>query len=57
MKSTSIGKPKTTSVAPVTCAAKLFCSARAPHGKTFAIGLLNGTRSVHNSDNAEIRDT
>lgn len=47
----SIWHPKIKQVVPFAVAAKVLCAAWAPDGKAFAIGLINGTVSVRNSEN------
>ena len=49
----SIWHPKVNQVNPVNCQAKVLCGAWAPDGKTFALGLINGTLSVRNSENTQ----
>ncbi|OHS99090.1 hypothetical protein TRFO_34585 [Tritrichomonas foetus] len=49
----SVWHPKIKQVVPVTLPAKVLCASWAPDGKTFAVGMINGTVSVRNSENAQ----
>ncbi|OHS98387.1 hypothetical protein TRFO_35234 [Tritrichomonas foetus] len=49
----SVWHPKIKQVVPVSVPAKVLCASWAPDGKTFAVGLINGTISVRNSENAQ----
>ena len=49
----SIWHPNIAQVNPVNVNAKVMCGAWAPDGKTFALGLINGTVSVRNSENTQ----
>ena len=49
----SVWYPKIKQVVPVSMNAKVLTAAWSPDGKTFAIGMINGTVSVRNAENAQ----
>ena len=49
----SVWHPKIKQVVPISLPAKVLTASWSPDGKTFAIGMINGTVSVRNSENAQ----